>query len=376
MLNKKQSKKWNSLKYALVIPVLIAFVFAFQMEVIAKEKRQNQKIEQSTSNSNDSEIYKIDKNTTDAELKEKAETISKNYGVTVHFSKTKRNANNELIAIAVEIKKGKEIAENRTVKSSDPIKAFVIIISKDENGKLDVGFAEGNNSDNKIIIRKAMVNSHPNISADTQIIIDDEKADKEQMEKIAPEDIVRMDITNNAFKKEIRITTKTHTINGNGEEFFINGEKVDANTFNQVDADVTNRVEVNTDANNTIHITTKDFNFQFDKDAPKPPVPPAPPVIKFKAPAPPAIPKAPKAPKGNPNTGDKKAWEDFEKKMEEFDAKMKKMQPQMEEFDKQMADFDKQMKPYEKEMKEYEEKMKVYQKEMEKYLTEKKKNKS
>src|SRR6187402_23369 len=110
MLNKNQSKKWNFWKFALVLPVLVAFVFLFQMEVIAKEKNQNTKtVEKSALN--DAEIYKIDKNTTEAELKEKAEIISQNHDLKVHFSKTKRNANNELTAIAVEIK-GKEIAEN------------------------------------------------------------------------------------------------------------------------------------------------------------------------------------------------------------------------------------------------------------------------
>ena len=38
MLNKNQSKKWNSWKYAVVLPALIAFVFLFQIEVVAQEK--------------------------------------------------------------------------------------------------------------------------------------------------------------------------------------------------------------------------------------------------------------------------------------------------------------------------------------------------
>lgn len=38
MLNKNQSKKWNSWKYTLVLPALVAFVFLFQIKVIAQEK--------------------------------------------------------------------------------------------------------------------------------------------------------------------------------------------------------------------------------------------------------------------------------------------------------------------------------------------------
>lgn len=37
MLNKNQSKKWNSWKYATVFPALVAFVFLFQIEVVAQE---------------------------------------------------------------------------------------------------------------------------------------------------------------------------------------------------------------------------------------------------------------------------------------------------------------------------------------------------
>ena len=85
MLNKNQSKKWNSWKYALVLPVLVAFVFLFQMEIIAQEKNQNSKIEKSIPHSNNVETYEITKNTTETELEEKAATITKNYGLNSYF---------------------------------------------------------------------------------------------------------------------------------------------------------------------------------------------------------------------------------------------------------------------------------------------------
>lgn len=385
MLNKTQSKKCNSFKYALIIPVLVAFVFIFQMEVIAKEKHQNIKIEQAKSTSKDVEIYKIDKNTTEDELKEKAETISKNYGVTVHFSKTKRNASNELTSIAIEIKKGKEIAENRTVKSTEPIKAFAIIISKDENGKLKIDFAEDNESDHnkqKIVISNNL-SSKNNIPDDTEIFIDDKKSDKTAMEKLDPEDIVSMNVIKNSDKKEIRIftrknsdkneariTTKKNPDNSTEEEWFINGDAIIK--LNNTDLNTVNSIDVDTNKKTIRIVKTNSLNSQHDKNAPVPPTPPTPPVMKAKAPAPPAMPKAPKAPKGDPVHGDKKAWKEFEKQMEEFDTKMKKMEPQMEAFDKQMAEFDKQMEPFNKQMEAFNEKMKVYEKEMEKYLSEKK----
>ncbi|MGQ7944271.1 M56 family metallopeptidase [Flavobacterium sp. WC2509] len=371
MLNKNQSKKRNSWKYALVVPVLVAFVFLFQMEVIAKEKQQIQKTKNIKLALKEDEVYKIDKNTTEADLKEKAETISKNYGVTVNFSKIKRNANDELTAIAVEIKKGKEI--NKIVKSSDPIKAFAIIISKDENGKLKIDFAENNKSnhkDKKIVICNNLTSQVNNISDDTKIIINDEKADKAQMEKLDPEAIERIDVIKNSDINEVRITTKKKSDNTSEEEFIVRGKS----SFEITDPSAINRIDVNTNnGTNTIRIVKNNgLTISHDKNAPVPPAPPTAPTIKFKHPVPPAMPKAPKAPKGDPIHGDQKAWKEFEKQMEEFDTKMKKIEPQMEAFDKQMEEFDKQMEPFNKQMEAFEEKMKVYEKELEKYLADKK----
>jgi hypothetical protein len=137
MLNKNQSKKWNSWKYVLILPALVAFVFLFQMEIIAKEKNQNPKTEQSTSN--DEDVYEITKNTTEAELKEKAEILSKKYSIKTTFSKVKRNSNNELIGLKIKLQKGKEIATVMEVNSSDPIKDFGIAISKNDNGTTNIG---------------------------------------------------------------------------------------------------------------------------------------------------------------------------------------------------------------------------------------------
>jgi hypothetical protein len=137
MLNKNQSKKWNSWKYVLVLPALIVFVLLFQMEVIAKEKNQNQRIEQSTSN--DEDVYKITKNTTEAELQEKAKILSEKYAIKTTFSKIKRNAKNELIGIKIKLQKGKEIATEMEINSSDPLKDFEIAISKNKNGTTNIG---------------------------------------------------------------------------------------------------------------------------------------------------------------------------------------------------------------------------------------------
>jgi hypothetical protein len=224
MLNKNQSKKWNSWKYVLVLPALIAFVLLFQMEVIAKEKNQNIKIEKSATN--DVDIYKITKNTTEAELKEKAEKINQNYGITVHFSDTKRNANNELTAIKVELKKGKEISNNRNVNSSEGIKPFGIVISKNSKGALVIDFIEDDITIEKIAVNSKVVTPNAPIPADAQIYIDGSKSDKAKMEELDPNEIASVNVIKNDEKKEIRIITKNFSTISDENEIYINGKKV------------------------------------------------------------------------------------------------------------------------------------------------------
>ncbi len=352
MLNKNQSKKWNFWKYVLILPALTAFVFLFQMEVIAKEKNVSPKAAQSASN--DADVYKITKNTTEAELKEKAETISKNYGVNVLFSNTKRNTNNEITAITVELKKGNEISTNRNVNSSEAIKPFGIIITKDSKGKLNIDFIEDDKSIEKLTINSKGVASNTPIPADAQIYINEEKSDKAEMDKLDPNEIATVNVTKNDEKKEIRIITKNFSKIGDENEIYINGKKVTQNELDQLEPSEIDRMDVtNNFGKKSMRITTKNGTYYQDKNMPVPPVPPTPPVMKLKAPKAPAFPKAPKAPKGDPINGDKKAWKDYEKKMEEFD--------------KQMAEFDEQMEPFNKEMEVFNEKMKVFNKQMEEY---------
>src|SRR5690606_9228544 len=90
MLNKNQSKKWNSWKYALIVPVLAAFMFYFQVNVIAQ-----QRLPDPVALPQPDEIV-ITKNTTDAQLKTYADQFKQKYGVKLKFSKVKRNAGGEI----------------------------------------------------------------------------------------------------------------------------------------------------------------------------------------------------------------------------------------------------------------------------------------
>lgn len=365
MLNKNQSKKWNSWKYALVLPALVAFVFLFQMEVVAKEKNHNPKIEQSTSN--DEDVYQITKNTTEAELKQKAEILSEKYDIQTTFSKVKRNSNNELIGLKIKLQKGKEIATIMEVNSSEPIKDFAIAISKNDNGTTNIGIvADKNKVNDKLTLNNNVTSNNIRINDDTHIFIDGVKSGKTEMDKLDPDEIATVNVNKNDDKQEIRIITKKFAKTGNENDIYINDKKVAQNELDNLDQSTIETMDINKEGK-TIRIITKNRTPNQDKNRPVPPTPPTPPVLKIKTPPHPAFPKAPKAPKGDPMNGDKKAWKEFEKNMEGYDAQMKKLEPQMEVFDKQMAEFDKQMEPFNKEMEAFEEKMKVYEKQMEEY---------
>jgi hypothetical protein len=366
MLNKNQSNKRNYWKYAFVLPLLGAFVFFFQVKVIAQEKVSEQTIvENSKPVEKSVDVYKINKNTTDAELKEKVNALKEKYDITLAFSGVERNSKNELTAIKVDLKKGKEITQKMATKGTEPIKTFGIIVSKNENGLLTVDFG----TDETVINKKSVLISPdaPSVSIEKEIFIDGAKASQEDLDKLDQNEIESIDVNKNSDKGTIRIVTKKFYKTINDNDVYINDEKVDKNELLLLDQNTITKMDVNK-TGKTIRITTKTITQSADNiDFPTPPTPPSPPTFKFKAPKAPVFPKAPKAPKGDPINGDKKAWKEFESQMEEFNKKMAAMEPQMKAFEKKMEEFDKQMEPFNAEMEAFDKKMKIYEQQMEEY---------
>lgn len=102
MLNKNQSNKKNSWKYAVIIPALVAFVIFFQVQVIAQEKE----VINQEKNETYAELvsFTIDKNSSDAEIKANADNLKNKSGIDIKFSKIKRNSEGEIIAIKIDYK--------------------------------------------------------------------------------------------------------------------------------------------------------------------------------------------------------------------------------------------------------------------------------
>lgn len=268
MLNKNQSNKRNSWKYALVLPLLGAFVFFFQVKVVAQEK----------------------------------------------------------------------VAPKQETKP--------------------------NNIDLTTIKKDSITNPKG-----AEIYINGEKSRQEELNKLNPKEIEKVDVIKKSDNPKILFTTKhlTKPVKITDKDIYINGVKATNEEFSELDPNAIDKVKVNTFENN-VKITTKTIHQSADNiDIPTPPTPPTPHAFKSKTPKPPVFPKAPKAPKGDPTNGDKKAWKDYEYKVENFNKKMEALEPQMKAFEKQMEEFEKEMKPFNAEMEAFEKKMKAYELQMEKY---------
>lgn len=115
MLNTNQSRKQNVWKYATILPLLVLFMLFFQVKTVAQETKTIV-----INSQGDAAKVVIDKNTSDSELKEKAATM-KAEGVTLKFSKVKRNSEGEITGIKVEFKDDKGNKGVNHIDSSEPI---------------------------------------------------------------------------------------------------------------------------------------------------------------------------------------------------------------------------------------------------------------
>ncbi|WP_309640502.1 M56 family metallopeptidase [Flavobacterium sp.] len=136
MLNKNQSKKWNSWKYALIIPILIGFLLYFQVNVIAQEKQAPNS--PSMLPLKDVAVV-IDKNTTDDELKKESERL-KAEGISLKFSKIKRNSAGEIVSIKAVYKDKDGHSGTSQISGDEPIKP--IRFFKNDDGAIGFGNAK------------------------------------------------------------------------------------------------------------------------------------------------------------------------------------------------------------------------------------------
>jgi len=177
MLNTNQSNQRNSWKYALILPVLSAFMLLFQVETVAqvKEKNENENetkitLDEKTLSfepkNSDSTKYNtvretliysdkgihsveviqfiIDKNTTNIEIEKETKRLKEEYGIELKISKIKRNKQNEIIALEAKFKDSNKTTGHVSIRSDNPIEPIRFFKELGDDGK--VGFDRNNTS--------------------------------------------------------------------------------------------------------------------------------------------------------------------------------------------------------------------------------------
>ncbi|WP_136668063.1 M56 family metallopeptidase [Flavobacterium sp. H122] len=295
MLNKNQSQKRNSWKYALVLPALAIFMLLFQVKTIAQEKRHNSKVAELVWN----------KNATEEEFKDDADRL-KEFGVTLKFSKVKRNSNGEITGIKIEFKDANGKKGMTHIQGDEPIKPIYFHKAKDKigfgvrpndsriaqgkhindtNDEKDFGFSFlGDDEDAVADIEKIVIPNLPEI------------ADAPEVEGIHPPDAPKAPKMK-SFNKSIIINKK----NDAKPEIIINGKKLDADSeeYKKMAEDFDGRLEFKMDENGPMV-------FKFNDDQ----------VFKF-----------------NPGDVEKVTREAIEKsriQIEKMRERMEKMHPEME----------------------------------------------
>lgn len=120
MLQKSRSTKENQWKYALLLPILVAFILSFNTKIVAQEKKL---IEVEEIDKLKVELI-IDKNSTNETLKKEAAFFKKEFDIEITFKGIKRNSDNQITTIKINASGNdlKSKFENSGNKPINPIK--------------------------------------------------------------------------------------------------------------------------------------------------------------------------------------------------------------------------------------------------------------
>lgn len=168
MLNTNQSNKKNALKYAIVIPVLVAFIMLFQVRVIAKERFSNSIHENEISKTQPNQKYVIQSSSTDNELKEYSKQFKKDYKIDLNIKGIKRNADKEITAINISLNDNKGKKANHKIDGDEAIEPIYINVSKGKNDTYS--FAMGINEEEEEMDINISLSDIPNIQSISEIV--------------------------------------------------------------------------------------------------------------------------------------------------------------------------------------------------------------
>ena len=204
MLNKNQSHKRNSWKYVVVVPALFAFVFLFQVKVVAQEKinvidtKKYTPSETKKGTVQTIEDYNLgfvfDKISSENEFKEAIDVLKKEYNIDFNYSNLKRNNNGEIIAIKLSFdnNKGKKgtVAQDRTIA----IRPIFFRTKPSDDGKFNIGFYDNSDmiSKPKDSVNENKIATIEDINDDMLIFVDGEKYTKESLDYLDPKGLEKI----------------------------------------------------------------------------------------------------------------------------------------------------------------------------------------
>ncbi len=140
MLHKQRSKNHSQWKFLTILPVLCTFVFAFNTETIAQQKKTSTKILEVKA---DIFAMALNKESSEKDLKKISSTFLEK-GLIVKFSNIKRNSSNEITALKINAKtKNGKSSASHAANVNDGIHPIQISYDSESN-YLSIGSAHNN----------------------------------------------------------------------------------------------------------------------------------------------------------------------------------------------------------------------------------------
>ncbi|MFY7739788.1 MAG: M56 family metallopeptidase [Flavobacterium sp.] len=141
MLNKNQSNKKSIWKYSLILPVIIAFVFLFQIKVVAQVR------EDTASKISETKVslikIEINKDNTDDDLKNYQKLFLENRSIQLDFSEIERNNKGEIQHIVVQFDDHKGTNGKSVFKGDPYIKAITFMADTNAKGQNEIKIYDG-----------------------------------------------------------------------------------------------------------------------------------------------------------------------------------------------------------------------------------------
>lgn len=188
MLQQQKSKKRNILKMTIIAPLLVAFVFIFNTEIVAQPSQKESNITISNKgkinqDKHQPKLIKIHKKTTKAEL-DKTKKQLKKEGIDFDVKELKFNKNNEITNISISVKNKKGSSMKHRSKSNVGIEPFYISA---KNGDINALSGQTTKTNKHIFISKDKPTPHKSkvnieIEEDGMLIINGKSIDFDQLD--------------------------------------------------------------------------------------------------------------------------------------------------------------------------------------------------